>query len=85
MPMSKRKFGLSPLANYLFQFIFIFHSVFFAFWPKEQNEVRKLIKLEEQSVEDVYRELSANLKSLQSSISYRKEQITKLEAYEDSP
>lgn len=79
------KFWKNPLIiNHLLQFIFIFSSVYFAFWLTNRNETTKLKKLEQQAVEGVYLELKGNVVALENAMPYHEELRGVLFSYTDS-
>ncbi|ELR72471.1 hypothetical protein C900_01466 [Fulvivirga imtechensis AK7] len=72
------------IINHLLQFIFIFSSVYFAFWLTNRNETNKLKKLEQQAIEGVYLELHGNLTELEKAMPYHEELVDVLFSYTDS-
>ena len=72
------------LINNFIQFIFIFSSVYFAFWLTERREQRKLEKVEKIVVEAVYFELLENKNKLNSVLLYHQQVAKKLDYYIDS-
>jgi hypothetical protein len=82
--VGKREFWESAIINHILQFVFIFSSVYFAFWLTERNEHRKLVELEKQCIEGVHKELSNNLTGLRKSIDYHEKIVGKIRIYEDS-
>ncbi len=80
--MKKRPSNL--LVNNLIQFVFIFSSVYFAFWLTNLNEDRKIKKIEEKAIKAIHLELLENIKQLDKAIKFHEDIRDKLFLYGDS-
>lgn len=72
------------LFDYLIQFVFIFSSVYFAFWLTKQGEVGKIKQIERKAVQAVYIELQKNIVQLQKATAFHEQIRDKLFLYADS-
>lgn len=72
------------IINYSIEFIFIFSSVYFAFWLTKQGEEAKIKKIERQAVTMLHNELKENAIQLEKSFEYHKEITENLSTYADS-
>ncbi|MBX2840248.1 MAG: hypothetical protein KTR26_00650 [Flammeovirgaceae bacterium] len=79
----KKLFG-NKILNYLIEFIFIFSSVYFAFWLTNQEAVRKIKIIEEKAIKALHQELNENLNELQTSIQFHENVRNQLFIYNDS-
>tara|TARA_B100001245_G_C22871895_1_gene419271 strand:+ start:358 stop:1029 length:672 start_codon:yes stop_codon:yes gene_type:complete len=74
----------SIVINNLLQFIFVFSSVYFAFWLTDRREQKELEQVEKKAVEVMVNELQNNLKALESSQPYHDTLFNKLFKVYDS-
>lgn len=72
------------LINNFIQFIFIFSSVYFAFWLSNLSEKKRVEKIEKRAIESLYVELEENLSQLNEAQIFHIEVRDRLFAYQDS-
>lgn len=60
----------SIVINNILQFIFIFSSVYFAFWLTDRREQKALERVENVAIQAIYEDLKGNLKNLERSKLY---------------
>lgn len=77
-------FWSSPLTNYGLQFIFIFSSVYFAFWLTDRKEYRKQKAEEVQAIRAIYLELGDNAAQMEKAMPYHEVLRKRLQAFSDS-
>lgn len=67
-----------PFFNHVVQFIFIFSSVYFAFYLTDKREQSKLRIVEEKAILAIHRELTGNLEQLEKAYPYHLELFSTL-------
>jgi hypothetical protein len=72
------------LINNFIQFVFIFSSVYFAFWLSNLGETKKIEKIEIRAVESLYKELQENRIQLKEAEAFHNVIRDRLFAYADS-
>ncbi|MEM6830349.1 MAG: hypothetical protein AAF551_07515 [Bacteroidota bacterium] len=72
------------LINNFIQFIFIFSSVYFAFWLSNLAELKRVKNIEKKAIESVHKELKENLAQLNKAYDFHYDIRNRSFAYADS-
>lgn len=80
----KKIFSSERLLDHVIQFIFIFSSVYFAFWLTERREVKAIKDIEQLAIVGLYQEINFNMQSIKNVAPYHKTVSQRFNVYLDS-